>query len=116
GLACATRIARDINTAKTRQPSEVDPSDVWTIRNKNRGAGILELVPHFALAESWIQQGADGSGYRASVVSHAELSGVVQEDGYQLARFDPARRTSVSNSFDMLCLFGAASSTVRGGI
>ena len=70
------------------------------------------MVPHLALTERWIQQRGNGSGQGASVVSHAKLPGVVQEDGYHLARFGPARRESTSNIFDKLSIFRVANTAI----
>ena len=74
------------------------------------------MIAHFALTERGIQQGGDGSGQRARVVSGTELPGVAQKDGDHLAGFGSACREAASDGFYKLTVCCIRNAAIARGV
>ena len=63
--------------------------DIGTIGDQRHCARIFQLITHFTLAVSRIEQRGNRSGKRGCMIGSAELPAVGQEDGNDFAGFDP---------------------------
>ena len=100
------------NAAKVREAAEIDVAEGGGVSDEESGAGVFQLIAHFALAVAVIQERGDGARECCGVVGGGEFPGVGQEDGDDFCRLEASADEAVGEPLDDLSVFSVREAAI----